>query len=119
MVGVTQLEQLPTTDSGHVVKRQAMEWLTAIDEATEQEIRDAVTPKPADFSGSKYPTEISDIRLTGSAEFIEAAGSLFKPLLDFENDETRLEINLQLTEDRDNGELTENYALYISVAERG
>lgn len=36
-----------------------------------------------------------------------------------EDDATRLEINLQRTEDRDTGELTENYALYLSVAERG
>jgi hypothetical protein len=36
-----------------------------------------------------------------------------------EDDKTRLEINLQRTEDGDTGELTDNYALYISVAERG
>lgn len=116
---MTQLEQLPTTDSGHVVKRQAMEWLDEIEEATEQELTESVEPKPNGFSGSKYATEISDIRITGSPEFVEAAGSLFKPLLEFENDTTRLEINLQQAEDRDTGELTDNYALYISVAERG
>lgn len=116
---MSQLEQLPTTDSGHVVKRHALQWLDDVDEATDQEIRDAVVSKHNDFSGSKYATEISDIRVTGSPEFVEAAGSLFKPLLDFEGEETRLEINLQRTEDRDTGELTDNYALYISVAERG
>lgn len=116
---MSQLEQLPTTDSGHVVKRHALQWLNEIDEATEQEIRDAVVSKPKDFSGSKYPTEISDVRVTGSPAFVEAVGSLFKPLLEFEGEETRLEINLQRTEDRDTGELTDNYALYLSVAERG
>lgn len=80
---------------------------------------DSASAGPACWTAYLWGSGISDIRLTGSAEFIEAAGSLFKPLLDFENDETRLEINLQQTEDRDNGELTENYALYISVAERG
>lgn len=116
---MSQLDQLPTTDSGHVVKRHALQWLDDIDEATEQKIRDTVVSKPKDFSGSKYATEISDIRVTGSPEFVEAVGSLFKPLLDFEDDETRLEINLQQTEDRDTGDLTDNYALYLSVAERG
>jgi hypothetical protein len=116
---VTQLEQLPKTDSGHVVKRHATEWLNSLDEATEQEIRESVVAKPSEFSGSKYATEISDIRVTGAPEFVEAVGSLFKPLLQFEGEDTRLEINLQRTEDRDTGELTDNYALYLSVAERG
>lgn len=116
---MSQLEQLSTTDSGHIVKRHALQWLDEIDEATDEEIRDSVVSKPSDFSGSKYATEISDIRITGSPEFVEAVGSLFKPLLEFEGDETRLEINLQRTEDRDTGELTNNYALYLSVAERG
>lgn len=116
---MSQLEQLSTTDSGHIVKRHALQWLDEIDEATDEEIRDSVVSKPSDFSGSKYATEISDIRITGSPEFVEAAGSLFKPLLEFEGDETRLEINLQRTENRDTGELTNNYALYLSVAERG
>lgn len=117
--GVTQLEELPTTDSGHVVKRHAMEWLDSLDEATDQEIRDAVVVKPDNFSGSKYATDISDIRVTGAPEFVKTVGSLFKSLVEFEGEETRLEINLQRTEDRDTGELTENYALYLSVAERG
>ncbi len=116
---MTQLEQLPTTDSGHVVKRHAVEWLSGLNEASEQEIRESVVEKPNGFTGSKYPTEISDIRVTGSSEFVEAVGSLFKPLLEFEREDTRLEINLKQTEDRDTKELTDNYALYLSVAERG
>jgi len=116
---MAQLEQQPTTESGHIVKRQAMQWLAEIEEATNQELMESIEPKPNHFSGSKYATEISDIRITGSPEFVEAAGSLFKPLLEFENDTTRLEINLQQTEDRDTKQLTDNYALYISVSERG
>lgn len=96
-----------------------MQWLRELDERSEEELKDAVVPKPADFSGSTYPTEISSVRVTGEPEFVEAVASLLKPLLDFEDDTTRLEINLQRTEDRDSGELTENYALYLSVAERG
>ena len=95
-----------------------MEWLRTLEERSEDEIKETVVPKPSDFTGSKYPTEISDVRITGSPEFIEAFASLLQPLLDFENDGTRVEINLQRTEDRKTGELTENYALYFSVAER-
>lgn len=116
---MSQLDQLSTTDSGHVVKRHALEWLNGVNEASNHELRDSVVPKPNSFSGSKYPTEISDVRITGSAEFVEAAGSLFKPLLEFEGEDTRLELKLQKTENRDTGEMTDNYALYISVAERG
>lgn len=96
-----------------------MQWLNEIEEVTKQELRETVVPKPNDFTGSKYATGISDIRITGDSEFVEAAGSLFKSLLGLENEETRLEINLQRTEDQEIGELTDNYALYISVAERG
>lgn len=96
-----------------------MRWLDGLDERSDAELKDAVVPKSADFSGSKYPTAISTVRITGTPEFIEAAGSFLKPLLDFEDDKTRVELNLQRTEDRETGELTENYALYISIAERG
>lgn len=116
---MTQLEDLSETDSGHIVKKHAIKWLEGIDEATQQDLTEAVVSKPKGFTGSKYSTEISDIRITGSPEFVEAAGSLFKPLLEFENEETRLEINLQRTENRQTGELTDNYALYLSVADRG
>ncbi len=116
---MSQLDQLPKTDSGHVVKQYAIEWLSGLDEVSEKDIRESVVEKPKGFSGSKYPTEISDIRVTGSPEFVEAVGSLFKHFSEFEGDETRLEINLQRTEDRETGELTDNYALYLSVAERG
>lgn len=116
---MTQLEDLPTTDSGHIKKQNAMDWLRDLDKASLEELKKSVFPKPSDFSGSKYSTKISNIRLTGGPEFIEAAGSLLKPLLDFEDEDTRVEINLQQSEDRDTGELTENFALYLSIAERG
>lgn len=43
---------------------------------------------------------------------------LFGPLLEMESHRTRLEINLQETEDRGTGEPRGNYALYLQVAER-
>ncbi|CCC41936.1 uncharacterized protein Hqrw_5063 (plasmid) [Haloquadratum walsbyi C23] len=116
---MVELDQLPTTESGHIRKRQAMKWIEGLDEPSEGELKDTVIPKPSGFSGSKYPTEISTVRITGTPEFIEAVGASLKPLLDFEDNSTRVEINLQRTEDKDTGELTDNYALYLSIAERG
>lgn len=114
-----ELEGLPTTDSRHVVKRHAIGWLSGLDEASERGIRESIVEKSNGLTGSKYSTEISGIRVAGTPGFVEAVGSLFKPFLEFEGEETRLEINLQRTEDRDTRELTSNYALYLSVAERG
>jgi hypothetical protein len=42
-----------------------------------------------------------------------------EPIQELEDGKTRVEINLQKTEDRETGALTGNYALYLSVAERG
>ena len=114
-----ELESLPTTESGHVKKKHAMEWLASINSSADEELKRAVVPKPSGFEGSKYATEISGVRVTGSPEFIEAVAGRLKPLRDLEAGETRLELNLQRTEHRETGELTDNYALYLSVAERG
>jgi len=54
-------------------------------------------PKPARFEGSTFETDISNIRVTGDAQFIETIAGLLKPILDLENDETRVELNLQRT----------------------
>lgn len=115
---MNELSELPTTDSGHVVKRHSLQWLRGLEKYSDEDLKQAVVSKPPEFSGSTYPTEISTVRITGAPEFVEAAGSLLKPLLDFEDDSTRLEVKLQRTEDRDTGELTENYALYLSIADR-
>lgn len=56
---------------------------------------------------------------TGDAKFIETIAGLLKPILDLENDETRVELNLQRTKIRDTKQYTGNYALYLSVTERG
>lgn len=116
---MTELEELPTTDSGHVRKKHAMEWLADLDEPTPEELKQSVIPKPTGFTGSKYPTEISEVRVTGTPDFVEAIAGFLKPLQNYENDKTRVEINLQQTENRDTGAFTDNYALYLSVAERG
>lgn len=85
-----ELTDLPTTKSGHVRKRDAMQWLSALPEPMEDSLKQAVVPKPSQFSGSKYTTEISGIRVTGDPDFIEAVARHLKPLQDFENDSTGL-----------------------------
>jgi hypothetical protein len=96
-----------------------MKWLNSLDEPSDRELKDAFIPKPTGFSGSTYPTSISNVRVTGDPAFIETVAALLQPILDLEDSRTRVEINLQQTEDRDTVELTDNYALYLSVAERG
>lgn len=113
------LSRLPTTDSGAVRKEDAMDWLASLDEPTEQDIVEAIQPKPNRFSGSTYATSISNVRITGDPKFVETIAGLFTAYQQLENSKTRVEINLQQTEDKETGELTDNYALYLSVAERG
>lgn len=113
-----ELNDLPTTDSGSVRKADAMKWLNGLDEPTADELTRAFISKPNGFSGSTYPTSISNIRITGDPAFIETIAGLLKPIQDLEGSGTRVEINLQQTEDRDSGDLTGNYALYLSVADR-
>jgi len=117
--GTTDLERLEKSDTGNVKKADAMNWMERRDAPTDKELKAAITPKPSTFSGSTFPTEISNIRVTGDPEFIETIAGLFKPILDLENPHTRVEINLQQIQDRDSDALTDNYALYLSVAERG
>lgn len=116
---MAELATLPTTQTGHVRKRTAMNWLVNRDNPNPEAVRNTVVPKPSDFSGSKYATSVSSIRVTGDPAFVESVARFFREFSAFENEHTRLEINLQRTEDRDTGELTDNYALYLSVAERG
>lgn len=116
---LTELESLPTTSSGSIKKSDAMEWLNNQDRPTKSELKRAVVEKPNGFSGSTFPTDISTIRLTGDAQFIETIAGLFTWMVDMEDYSRRVEINLKKTEDKETGEETGNYALYLSVAERG
>jgi hypothetical protein len=117
-VTATDLERLATTGSGAVRKRDATRWLESLDEPSPRELRRAVVPKPQGFSGSTYAADVSNVRVTGDPAFVETVAGLFGPLLGMENHRTRLEINLQETDDRDTGEPTGNYALYLQVADR-
>lgn len=114
----TTLEGLESTKRGHIRKRDAVEWLRNLERPTQTELKRAILPKPAGFEGSTFETDISNIRFTGDARFIETVAGLLTPLLDLENDETRVEINLKRAKIRDTKQYTGNYALYLSVTER-
>lgn len=115
----TELESLPTTKSGSIPKSEAMDWLKNRDRPSTAELKRATVEKPSDFEGSTYPEDVSNIRVTGNPQFIEIIAGLFNWIVDMEDYSRRVEINLKETEDRDTGEETGNYALYLSVAERG
>jgi hypothetical protein len=112
------LDALRSTKSGAIRKRNSIEWIQDLDRPTSTELKSSTLPKPAGFTGSTFETDISNIRITGDARFVETVAGLLTPLLDLENDETRVEINLQRTKVRDTNQYTGNYALYLSVAER-
>lgn len=127
-----ELTELPTTKSGAVRKTHALDWFESLTETNYRDVSDvsaldtpdrelieSITIKPDGFEGSTYAAPVSNIRLTGTPEFIEVAARRFAPLAVFESEVTLLSINLQRVEDRDTGELTDNYALYLSATERG
>lgn len=113
-----ELEGLPSTKSGAIRKRDSVEWLRQLNRPSAVDLKASVLPKPVGFTGSTYETDISNFRVTGDARFIETVAALLQPLLDLENDETRLEISLKRTKVRDTSQYTGNYALYLSVADR-
>jgi DNA-directed RNA polymerase subunit M/transcription elongation factor TFIIS len=115
----TELETLPTTGAGAVKKSDSMEWLESLGRPTDAELKQAVIEKPSDFTGSTFPADISTIRVTGDPQFIETVAGLFSWMVDMEDYSRRIEINLQKVEDKETGEETGNYALYLSVADRG
>lgn len=115
----TELEQLETTKSGSVRKKDALQWIEQLDESNEDELLGSVVPKPEDHSGSTFPTPISNIRVTGTPEFITQVAKLLKPLLVYETSATRVALKVQQIKDRETEKLTDNYALYLSAAKRG
>lgn len=66
-----KIDDLPTTDSGSVRKKDAMRWLDNLDEPSAHELRSAFVSKPSGFEGSTFPTSISNIRITGDPKFVE------------------------------------------------
>lgn len=95
-----------------------MKWMKNLDEPHADDLLASIVPKPEDHSGSTFPTPISNIRVTGTPEFIEQVAKLLKPLLAWESSASRVELKVQKIKDRETEELTDNYALYFSVAKR-
>jgi len=114
----TALVDLPTTDSGSVRKTDAMRWMKHLGAADAAELIGVVVPKPGDHDGSTVAPSISNVRVTGAAPFITAVATLLQPLLVWESSATRVALNVKQVDDRESGELTDNYALYISAAKR-
>lgn len=94
-------------------------WLQARCRPSSAELRRALVEKPSGFTGSTFPTDISTIRLAGDLQFFETAAGLFTWIAEMEDGGCRVDLNLKETEDRDTGEETGNYALYLPVTERG
>jgi hypothetical protein len=115
----TPLEELPTTESGSIRKKDAMKWMQSLGEGNDDGLLRSVVPKPKGHEGSTFPTPISTIRVTGTDGFITQIAKLLKPLLVYEGSATHIELNVKQVKDRETEALTDNYALYFSVAERG
>lgn len=72
---------------------------------------------PYKHSGSTFAED--GIRITGSREYIEQVLSHLKPLLRFENGQTRLQTTFAESVDRETGLPTGSWTCYIQVHERG
>lgn len=118
MYGMADLETLPTTDSGHIKKKDATSWMHNLPNYDVEDVLDSVKSKPTTHTGALMATDVSSIRVSGDPEFITKFAGLMKPIQNFEASNTRLEIKLSQVEDNDTGELTDNYALYLNVADR-
>ena len=93
--GTTVLEQLPTTDSGAIRKSIAMEWFANRSRPFNRELLEVITPKSKGHTGGMFATDISNVRVTGDAAYIETIAGPLQPFLQVENTSTRLESNLQ------------------------
>lgn len=72
-----------------------MEWLASLDAPTGDELRATVVPKDSDVSGSSYARGDSMVRVTGDPAFVEQFAGFPTPFLEFESDDTWLEISLK------------------------
>lgn len=116
---MTGLESLKKSSAGNISKEDAMRWLNGLSEPSPEKLVDSITPKQYGAKGSTYASPASEIRISGTPEFIETFGGLLRPFLATETGATRLDIKLQQIKDRDTGKITENYSLHLHVVERG
>ncbi|HWR71735.1 MAG TPA: hypothetical protein VN604_01045 [Nitrospirota bacterium] len=76
-------------------------------------------PKPVRYTheGSTYAED--GIRITGSRAFVDGVLSRLKDLLDYESDETRLQVVYMRSTDRESGKTISSYNCYVQVHARG
>ena len=72
---------------------------------------------PYKHKGSTYAED--GIRITGSRVFVDQVISNLTPLLQYENDRTRLQVVYKQTVDRETGLPIDAWNCYIQVHERG
>ena len=72
---------------------------------------------PYKHQGSTFAED--GIRLTGSKQFIDSILSRLKDLLQYENCETRLQLNYQQATDRHTDRKLDSYCCYVQVHGRG
>lgn len=98
---------------GNMRKEQILEHWRGITPAKHIHIM----PVAYKHTGSTYDQD--GIRLTGSQQFIDSVLSRLSELLDYENDETRLQLVYKQSQDRETGAELGSYNCYIQVHERG
>ena len=116
---VTDLEQLPRTESGSVRKDDSMRWLEQRDEPSDKEFVKAIVPEPYGETGDRFPKPNSEIRIKGGPEFLETVAGLVKAFADYESVGTRLDIKLQKIKNRETGAETDTWSMYLKAVERG
>jgi len=72
---------------------------------------------PYKHKGSTFAED--GIRILGSQDFIDAVLARLKPLLDFENSNSRLQLNYSQATDKETGQPLDSFKMYIQVVERG
>ncbi len=78
-----------------------------------------LSPKPVRYTheGSTYAED--GVRITGSKAFVDSVLSRLKDLLQYEGEETRLQVVYKKSMDRECGKTLTSYNCYIQVHARG
>ena len=112
------ITDLPTTPARSIKKAHLVEFIENADSPSKGEIIGSIEPKQRDQTGTSYHQSNSTMRFTGDAEFITAMLRMLQPFLVWETSETRINITVKETKDRDADEYSGNHVLYFSVAHR-
>lgn len=105
---MTELETLKKSSSGNVSKEDAIRWLYNLSDPSPEKLLESITPKRYGSKGSAFASPTSEVRISGTADFIETFAGLLRPFLATEAGRTRLDIKLQQIKDRDTRAITDN-----------